>query len=352
MHAYYRRTLENLVLDLNMKWDVFISHASEDKNDIARPLASALSKRGMRVWFDEFTLVLGDSLRQSIDHGLRNSRFGIVILSPWFFKKDWPQKELDGLVSLERRSRKVILPIWHNVKYADVLKYSSILAGKLAVSSSVGLEKVVEELLKAISPRSQQMLDKTNPQSLNSFVSDRQTINRVDLTYDASDATGKMCVFRHTDSGISSVYLRIAATNKSSFHLKNVLADLVGLRYRSSNSEKWTPISLEPHHLNWAFSHGSPCDSLEPNTTKYIDLVTFRDDLDGIDIMVARPKGERFYWQSSLNRIGQYLFDVRVFPENCERTENSFILNWNGSIEQFQPTDLTIGDDMRGLINE
>jgi len=335
-----------------MKWDVFISHASEDKNDIARPLASALSKHGLRVWFDEFTLVLGDSLRQSIDHGLRNSRFGIVILSPWFFKKDWPQKELDGLVSLERRGRKVILPIWHKVNADDVLRYSTILAGKLAVPTSIGLEHVVEQLLKAISPRSHQTLDKTNPHSLDSFVADKQTTrNRVDLTYDASDSTGKMCVFRHTDSGISSVYLRIAATNKSSFHLKNVLADLVGLRYRCNHSENWTPISLEPHHLNWSFSHGSPCDSLEPNTTKYIDLVTFRNDLDGIDIMVARPKGERFYWQSLLNRVGHYLFDVRVFPENCERTENSFLLNWKGSIEHFQSTDLTRGDDIRAMIN-
>ena len=77
-----------------MKWDVFISHASEDKEAIARPLAEALEGRGLLVWFDEFTLAVGDSLRRSIDHGLANSRFGIVILSPFFLKRIGHRKSL------------------------------------------------------------------------------------------------------------------------------------------------------------------------------------------------------------------------------------------------------------------
>ena len=80
-------------------YDVFISHASEDKEAIARPLYEALKARGLSVWFDEAELTLGDSLRRKIDDGLARCRYGIVILSPRFLEKEWPQRELDGLVA-------------------------------------------------------------------------------------------------------------------------------------------------------------------------------------------------------------------------------------------------------------
>ena len=131
-------------------WDVFICHASEDKASIARPLAEALKAKGLRVWFDEFTLTLGDSLSESIDHGLAKSLFGVVILSPAFFGKKWARKELDGLTAKEVSSGKVILPIWHKVDREYVLEYSPILADKLAVPTGTGLDKVVDEILKAV----------------------------------------------------------------------------------------------------------------------------------------------------------------------------------------------------------
>ena len=68
------------------EWDVFISHATEDKEAIARPLADALRDGGLRVWYDEFSLTLGDSLRQSIDRGLARSLFGVVVVSPSFLR--------------------------------------------------------------------------------------------------------------------------------------------------------------------------------------------------------------------------------------------------------------------------
>jgi hypothetical protein len=71
-------------------YDVFISHASGDKEAIARPLSAALVERGVRVWFDEATLELGDSLRRKIDEGLAQCSYGIVILSPRFLQKAWP----------------------------------------------------------------------------------------------------------------------------------------------------------------------------------------------------------------------------------------------------------------------
>jgi hypothetical protein len=83
------------------KWDVFISHASEDKELVARPLSSYLQRAGIKVWLDENELTIGDSLREKIDEGLAQSRFGIVILSKHFLAKEWPQRELNGLVALE-----------------------------------------------------------------------------------------------------------------------------------------------------------------------------------------------------------------------------------------------------------
>lgn len=128
-------------------YDVFISHASEDKEDFVRPLAEKLAAAGVEVWYDEYTLKFGDSLRRKIDAGLRDSRFGLVILSPSFFKKDWTQHELDGLVAKEIGGGKVILPIWHRVTRDEVVAQSPTLADKLALNSSVhSLDDIVSEI--------------------------------------------------------------------------------------------------------------------------------------------------------------------------------------------------------------
>jgi hypothetical protein len=130
-------------------WDVFISHASEDK-DFVGPLADALRKSGLSVWYDEFTLKIGDSLRRKIDEGLAQSVYGIVVLSHQFFAKNWPQKELDGLVSKEIAGTKVILPVWHEITSEEVGKYSPTLSGLLAVNSNEGVEVVVWKLREAM----------------------------------------------------------------------------------------------------------------------------------------------------------------------------------------------------------
>ncbi|MCH8947340.1 MAG: toll/interleukin-1 receptor domain-containing protein, partial [Acidobacteria bacterium] len=132
------------------RWDIFICHASEDKDNFVRPLATALQKKGLSIWYDDFTLKVGDSLRQSIDRGLSQSRYGVVVLSPAFFGKHWPERELDGLVAKEVGGKKVILPVWHNVTADDVRNYSLTLADRVAASSSEGLKAVVEKLIEAM----------------------------------------------------------------------------------------------------------------------------------------------------------------------------------------------------------
>jgi hypothetical protein len=131
-------------------WDAFLSHASEDKAEIVLPLAEALKKRGLNVWYDDFALTVGDSLRRSIDRGLARSKFGIVVLSQKFFEKEWPQKELDGLVARELNGVKVILPVWHGITAEEVRKFSPTLADRVGISSSAGLDSIITALLAAM----------------------------------------------------------------------------------------------------------------------------------------------------------------------------------------------------------
>jgi len=132
------------------EFDVFISHASEDKGAFVEPLANYLVQKGLRVWYDTFTLKLGDRLRRSIDRGLARSRYGIVVLSQAFFAKHWPQYELDGLAALEVSGRKVILPIWHGVSREDVTRVSPPLADRVAVNSALPLETIAEKILEVV----------------------------------------------------------------------------------------------------------------------------------------------------------------------------------------------------------
>jgi hypothetical protein len=131
--------------------DVFISHASEDKDVIARPLYQALVAHGVSVWFDEAVLELGDSLRRKIDEGLAKCRYGVVILSPRFLEKEWPQRELDGLVARETASgEKAILPIWHELDRGTLMRYSPPLADRLAGRSEEGIPALVDKVLRVL----------------------------------------------------------------------------------------------------------------------------------------------------------------------------------------------------------
>ncbi len=133
---------------------IFVSHAWEDKF-FAKPLADAL-KQHHNVWFDEYSLNIGDSLRAKIDEGLATCDFGVVVLSHHFFNKNWTQNELDGLMALQRTHRKMILPIWLDIAKAEVERYSPMLAGRIASLASKGVELVVEDLNRSISASEQQ----------------------------------------------------------------------------------------------------------------------------------------------------------------------------------------------------
>lgn len=142
---------DNVARRNEYQYDVFICHASEDKDVFVRPLVKELEHLSLSVWYDEISLTLGDSLRCSIDRGLSESRFGVVILSHAFFSKNWPRRELDGLAAREiGEGRKIVLPVWYKVVEEDVRKYSPPLADKVSVSAAKGVKFVAEEILRAI----------------------------------------------------------------------------------------------------------------------------------------------------------------------------------------------------------
>lgn len=132
-------------------YDVFISHASEDKNGFVRPLAEALITQRLKVWFDEMTLQIGDSLRQKIDEGLANSKVGLVVLSPSFINKGWANYELDGIVTKAVSGEQVLLPIWHNITKQQVVDFSPSIADKVARSTATHtIEEIAMEIAELI----------------------------------------------------------------------------------------------------------------------------------------------------------------------------------------------------------
>lgn len=137
-----------------MLYDVFISHAWEDKEDFVRELAERLQSLRIEVWYDEFSLKVGDGLRRSIDIGLSKSRFGIVILSKNFFNKQWTNWELNGLVQRQNSSDyNLIIPIWHNIDKSEILEYSPSLADKVAIKSEKGIDYVVQQIESITNPQ-------------------------------------------------------------------------------------------------------------------------------------------------------------------------------------------------------
>jgi hypothetical protein len=137
----------------HQKWDVFIAHASEDKEAFVRPLATVLQSLGMSVWYDEFSLQLGDSLSRSIDKGILGSQYGLVIVSPAFIEKKWPEYELRGLITREVGGKNTIIPVWHGVDKRAVEEFSPSLADKIALQTTgLAAQDIALQILAQVRP--------------------------------------------------------------------------------------------------------------------------------------------------------------------------------------------------------
>lgn len=137
------------------EYDVFVSHAWEDKEDFVDEFVSELRKQGFKVWYDTDRLKWGDSMREKIDKGLSKSRYGIVVLSPNYIAehKYWTKAELNGLFQVETINGKTILPIWHNLTKKQVVEYSPIIADRKAMTTaSMTPEEIATELKELFAP--------------------------------------------------------------------------------------------------------------------------------------------------------------------------------------------------------
>jgi TIR domain len=104
-----------------------------------RPLADLLIANGITVWYDEYSMRLGDDILHKIDEGLVNSRFGVIIFSPKFFaaKKVWTMKEYSGLVAGENADKETrIISVLHKMTPDDLAKKSPTIANRLALLTS------------------------------------------------------------------------------------------------------------------------------------------------------------------------------------------------------------------------
>ncbi|UWY26990.1 toll/interleukin-1 receptor domain-containing protein [Flavobacterium sp. TR2] len=133
--------------------DLFISHASEDKDDFVRPLANLLNEYGLKVWYDEFELKIGTSLSRSIDKGISNSNYGLIVLSKSFFSKNWTEYELKSLNSYEIENGDILLPVWKDVTVKEVREFSPYLADKFALTTKNTIEDIALKIIENCNPK-------------------------------------------------------------------------------------------------------------------------------------------------------------------------------------------------------
>ena len=135
-HSKLKELYPLLTVSSEEAYDVFISHASEDKESFVNLLVEELQKRGVKVWFDRKDIIWGRSIRQSIDEGLKKSKFAIVVLSEFYIKKYWTNKEFNALFSLGSTLGEFILPIWYNITPEKAQEFSPMLSDTMALKSS------------------------------------------------------------------------------------------------------------------------------------------------------------------------------------------------------------------------
>lgn len=134
----------------------FISHDSRDKDPFVRQLAAKLRSMMCPVWYDEYSLKVGQSLRESIDRGLNEAPKCILVLSSNFLSNPgWTKAEFNAVMGKHISSGgSVILPIWHNVSKAEVEAYSLLVTDIVALKSEMDMDDLVRKLFVEINPSS------------------------------------------------------------------------------------------------------------------------------------------------------------------------------------------------------
>jgi hypothetical protein len=131
MLRFVQRLGERLGIKRVPRWDVFVSHASEDKQRLAAPLALSLRRAGFSVWFDEFTLKSGDDFLKLIDLGLRESACGLLIISPRYVEKTFTNYEIARILAAETSRGIKIIPLRSDLTVEDISKRYPALKSRL-----------------------------------------------------------------------------------------------------------------------------------------------------------------------------------------------------------------------------
>ncbi|WP_234461999.1 toll/interleukin-1 receptor domain-containing protein [Pedobacter segetis] len=129
-----RQTVEKLAVLPDLR-DVFLCHAWDDRQGIAKQLHDLLESNGVSVWFSEKDVTLGVPLMRAIDKGLANSRIGLVLVTPALIKR-LPQegiadKELSALLARDQ-----LVPIVHDTTYEALREISPLLASRTGLSTA------------------------------------------------------------------------------------------------------------------------------------------------------------------------------------------------------------------------
>jgi hypothetical protein len=133
------------------EWDAFISYASEDRETVVKPIVRALRRRGLRIWYDQLELSVGDSVVESLDRGLVRSRCGVIVLSPAFIsKKGFTQWELRGLIERHINGETLLLPVLHRIEPEAIRERSPALSDIFAIRSDYGTRTVAAALARKI----------------------------------------------------------------------------------------------------------------------------------------------------------------------------------------------------------
>lgn len=135
--------------------DVFICHAGEDKKTVVRPLVEALAKGGITSWLDEAEVLWGDSITAKVNEGIRSSRFVVVVLSPAFLGKNWPERELNAVLNIETSTGQVkVLPILVGTaaERASILQRYPLLNDKACLVWDGTGENVLKALRRRLEP--------------------------------------------------------------------------------------------------------------------------------------------------------------------------------------------------------
>ena len=144
-------TVDRDSLDSNYEWDAFISHATKDKSSFVEPFAKKLRDTGLKVWYDRFELKWGSKLVESINNGLKNSKYGIVVLSEAFFERPWPKAELNALYNMMLESeRDALLPLRHGISHKELIEKAPLLSNIVSRSSDDGINALALEFYEIV----------------------------------------------------------------------------------------------------------------------------------------------------------------------------------------------------------